>query len=94
MSDDRPSPGPDERHEASSTAGADAGADEHGRSAADDTGDTELEAALGRALRQRVEPVWTAPPVSAIEQRVAARARARTVRRTVAGVAASATLIV
>ena len=94
MSDDRPNPGPDERHEASSTSGADADADEHERSAADDTGDTELEAALGRALRQRVEPVWAAPPVSAIEQRVAARARARTVRRTVAGVAASATLIV
>ena len=48
--------------------------------------------AVGRALRARSSTVWELPPVSRIERRAAARARARAARRTLAGVAALALL--
>ena len=56
--------------------------------------DRELGEALHRALRRLPETSWGPPPVTLIEERAAARARARAVRRTLAGVAASAVLIV
>ena len=51
-------------------------------------------AAVARALRERSSTVWVPPPVSLIEERAAARARARVARRTLASIAASAVLIV
>ena len=89
MSDDRERPVPDERHEAGSPPGARSDFDQ--RAAAEDL---DLGAAVGRALRKRSEAVWAPPPISLIEKRAAARARARAARRTLAGIAASAVLIV
>ena len=54
--------------------------------------DLESGEAAGRSLRERPETIRTEPPVSLIQERAAARARA--VRRTLAGVAAAAMLIV
>ena len=81
MSDDRPGPFPDEQNEADSMAGA---SGSEGRVAAEDA---ELGEAVGRALRKRPGTAWAMPPVSLIEERAAARARARAVRRTVAAAA-------
>ena len=89
MSDDRVIPVPHERDEADSPASA--RSDSHEQGAAEDL---ELGAAVGRALRERSETVWAPPPVSLIEERAAARARARVARRTLASIAASAVLIV
>ena len=87
MSDDREIPVPDERKEAGSSARSDS----HEQGAADDL---ELGSAVGRALRERSETVWAPPPVSLIEERAAARARARVARRSLASIAASAVLVV
>ena len=89
MSDDRPGPFPDERHEADSVAGAHSGSEDR-----DALEESELGDAVGRALRERPETAWATPPVSLIAERAAARARARAARRTVAGVAAAAALII
>ena len=89
MSDDRPGPFPDERNEADSPAGAHSGSED--RDAPDEL---ELGEALGRTLRERPETAWTTPPVSLIAERAAARAKARAARRTVAGIAAAAALII
>ncbi|MYA16795.1 MAG: hypothetical protein F4Z28_08510, partial [Gammaproteobacteria bacterium] len=89
MSDDRPGPFPDERNEADSMAGAHSGSEDR-----DAVEELELGEALGRALREQPETAWTTPPVSLIAERAAARARARAARRTVAGVAAAAALII
>ena len=89
MSDDRHRPDPYEPDGASFPTGN--GPDFRDRDPAEDLG---LGEAVGRALRDRSGAVWTAPPVSLIEERAADRARARTIRRTLAGVAASAMLIV
>ena len=56
--------------------------------------DLELGEAVGRALRERSGTVWELPPVSRIEERAAARARARAARGALAGLAAAAVLIV
>ena len=89
MSNDRENPVPHERDEAGSPTSA--RSDSHEQGAAEDL---ELGAAVGRALRERSETVWAPPPVSLIEERAAARARARVARRTLASLAASAVLIV
>ena len=89
MSDDREHPVPDEQHETGSPPGARSDFDQ--RAAAEDL---DLGAAVGRALRKRSEAVWAPPPISLIEKRAAARARARAARRTLAGIVASAVLIV
>ena len=89
MSDDREIPVPHERKEAGSPTSA--RSDSHEQGAADDL---ELGAAVGRALRERSETVWAPPPVSLIEERAAARARARVARRSLASIAASAVLII
>ena len=89
MSDDREHPVPDERHETGSPPGAPSDFDQ--RAAAEDL---DLGAAVGRALRKRTETVWAPPPISLIEKRAAARARARAARRALAGIAASAVLVV
>ena len=89
MSNDREIPVPHERDEAGSPTSA--RSDSHEPGAADDL---ELGAAVGRALRERSETVWAPPPVSLIEERAAARARARVARRSLASIAASAVLIV
>ena len=89
MSDNREDPVPHERNEVDSPTSARSDSREQG--AADDL---ELGAAVGRALRDRSQTVWAPPPVSLIEERAAARARARVARRTLASIAASAVLIV
>ena len=89
MSNDRENPVPHERDEAGSPTSA--RSDSHEQGAAEDL---ELGAAVGRALRERSETVWAPPPVSLIEERAAARARARVARRSLASLAASAVLIV
>lgn len=89
MSDDREIPVPHERNGAGSPTSA--RSDSHEQGAADDL---ELGSAVGRALRERSETVWAPPPVSLIEERAAARARARVARRALASIAASAVLIV
>ena len=89
MSDDREIPVPHQRNEAGPPTSARSHSHEQG--AADDL---QLGTAVGRALRERAETVWAPPPVSLIEERVAARARARVARRTLASIAASAVLIV
>ena len=89
MSDDREIPVPHERNGAGSPTSA--RSDSHEQGAADDL---ELGSAVGRALRERSETVWAPPPVSLIEERAAARARARVARRSLASIAASAVLIV
>ena len=89
MSDDREIPVPHERNGAGSPTSA--RSDSHEQGAAEDL---ELGAAVGRALRERSETVWAPPPVSLIEERAAARARARVARRTLASIAASAVLLV
>ena len=89
MSDDREHPVPDERHDAGSPPGARSDFDQ--RSAAEDL---DLGAVVGRALRERSEAAGPPPPISLIEERAAARARARAARRTLAGIAAVAVLIV
>jgi len=89
MSDDRPGPFSDERNEADSVTGAHSGFEDR-----DAVEELELGEALGRALRERPGTAWTTPPVSLIAERAAARARARSARRTVAGVAAAAALII
>ena len=89
MSNDRENPVPHERNEADSPPSTRSDSPEQGAGE-----DLELGAAVGRALRERPETVWAPPPISLIEKRAAARARARVARRTLASVAASAVLIV
>ena len=89
MSDDRRGPFPDEQDETGSVTGAHSGSEDR-----DAPEELELGEALGRALREQPETAWTTPPVSLISERAAARARARAARRTVAGVAAAAALII
>ena len=89
MSSDREIPVPHERKEVGSPTSA--RSDSHEQGAADDL---ELGAAVGRALRDRSQTVWAPPPVSLIEERAAARARARVARRSLASIAASAVLII
>ncbi len=55
--------------------------------------DKALGSALGSAIGARVNTSVQTPPVSLITERAAARARARTVQRSVVGIAASVTLL-
>ena len=81
MSDDRPTPDPDQRSDAD------------GQAVADDSG---LGAALGRAIGQRVESAGAPPmpPATTIADLAAVRARARVARRTVVGLAAAVAVAV
>ena len=88
MSSDRENPVP---HEQGADSPTSARSDSHEQGAAKDL---ELGAAVARALRERSSTVGVPPPVSLIEERAAARARARVARRSLASIAASAVLII